>query len=64
MKILLVDDDEAILDIVSDLLKDKGYQVSTACDGFKAKTQIALYKPDLIISDIKMTPVKKSYACN
>lgn len=53
-KILLVDDDEALLEAVGDKLTAKGYTVRTAKDGAEGVTLALAEHPDLIILDIMM----------
>ncbi len=55
MKILVVDDDPILLEAISFNLKEDGYDVITADDGFKALDIIQKQEHlDLIISDIMM----------
>ncbi|WP_273832194.1 response regulator transcription factor [Guptibacillus sedimenti] len=56
-KILLVDDEEAILDVSRRYLERDGYHVITAEDGEEAIKRWQLEKPDLIVLDLMM-PVK------
>ncbi|MCA0991710.1 response regulator transcription factor [Pseudalkalibacillus hwajinpoensis] len=56
-KILLVDDEEAILDVSRRYLERDGYHVITAEDGKEAIKRWQLEKPDLIVLDLMM-PVK------
>jgi two-component system NtrC family sensor kinase len=53
-RILVVDDEEALRDLISEVLTADDYDVDTACDGDSAlrKTKSAHY--DLIVSDWKM----------
>ncbi len=53
-RILLVDDERAILKIVSIKLRISGYDVVTACDGKQALELVESAKPDLILLDIVM----------
>ena len=53
-KVLVVDDRQEIRDLLADILKTRGYQVSTATDGYDALTQFALDRPDLLITDLTM----------
>lgn len=53
-KILIVDDEPAIIEILGVRLKNIGYEVSSAGDGFEALEQIKKEKPDLIIMDVLM----------
>lgn len=51
MKILLVDDDEAILSVYSTSLKAHGYEVVTAPNGKAGLEKAATEKPDVILLD-------------
>lgn len=53
-KILLVDDEPDILEIVSYNLKNEGYQVYTAQNGEEALKKAKKKKPDLVILDVMM----------
>ncbi|MDK2784423.1 MAG: two-component system, OmpR family, response regulator VicR [Bacillota bacterium] len=53
-KILVVDDEEPIADILEFNLKKEGYQVEIAFDGEAALAKAASFKPDLIILDIML----------
>jgi CheY-like chemotaxis protein len=53
-RILVIDDDANIRDMVALLLEDEGYQVSTASDGQEALALLAQTPPDLILLDMKM----------
>ncbi len=52
--ILIVDDEAIIRKSLSMLLQSKGYQVSTAEDGFDALLRLRTISPDLITSDLNM----------
>ena len=52
--ILIVDDEPAILNSVSKILEDEGYQVAAAKSGADALKQIAADQPDLVLLDIWM----------
>ena len=54
-KILVVDDDPGILDAVSMILKDSGYQVGTEIKADKTYEKVANFKPDLILLDVLMS---------
>ncbi|MCA0172700.1 response regulator transcription factor [Bacillus sp. RAR_GA_16] len=56
-KILLVDDEEAILDVSSRYLERDGYVVITASNGEEALTKWKTEQPDLIVLDLMM-PLK------
>lgn len=52
--ILIVDDEQANTTHVVELLKQSGYTVSTASDGFKALAACKVRLPDLILLDLYM----------
>lgn len=52
--ILVVDDDQDILKLISMRLNAAGYATSAATNGEQALTQISLKRPDLIVSDLRM----------
>lgn len=54
MRILLVDDEQSYLDLMSDALRRKGHTVSVAKDGKQARESIDQERPDLIMSDVFM----------
>lgn len=56
-RILLVDDEPSILSVLSTLLKAEGYTVSAARGGEKAKELLATEEFDLMLSDIRMSPI-------
>lgn len=53
-KILIVDDESQIRNILKHLLKDEGYTVRTADNGYKAIQLVTEFRPDLILMDQKM----------
>ena len=52
--VLVVDDERNIVDFLTDLLQDEGYQVVQAFDGVMALEQINRSRPDLVIADVMM----------
>lgn len=62
-KILLVDDEPDILEIVSYNLKNEGYQVFTAQNGKEGIQKAKKKKPDLIILDVMMPVMDGIEAC-
>ncbi|MCK5849737.1 MAG: sigma-54-dependent Fis family transcriptional regulator [Kiritimatiellae bacterium] len=56
-KILLVDDEPSILSVLCTLLKAEGYEVSSALAGEKGKEMLLSEDFDLMISDIRMSPI-------
>jgi two-component system alkaline phosphatase synthesis response regulator PhoP len=53
-KILVVDDEQSILDLVTAYLRREGYEVRTAMDGPGGLKAARAYKPDLIVLDIML----------
>ena len=54
MKILLVDDETAILDALEILFRGEGYEVAVADSGPKALAALEDEKPDIVLTDIRM----------
>ena len=50
--ILIVDDDEGMLETMSDILKEKGYQTETAKTGMKAIAKAKVHPFDMALLDI------------
>jgi CheY-like chemotaxis protein len=53
-RILIVDDEPALREILAAVLADEGYAVQTAADGRSALDLITTAPPDLVITDISM----------
>ena len=53
-KILIVDDEQSILDLVTAYLRREGYEVHTAMDGPAGLKAARAHKPDLIVLDIML----------
>ena len=53
-RILIVDDEPNVLDVMATVLLDAGYSVQTAANGRIALQIIDLTPPDLIITDVMM----------
>jgi two-component system response regulator VicR len=53
-KILVVDDERDIAEIVCELLADNGYETITAYDGEQAIEMVKKHRPDGLVLDIKM----------
>ena len=62
-KILIVDDEPDILELIEYNLKKEGYQVFTASNGQEGKTEAKKVHPDLIILDIMMPKMDGIEAC-
>ncbi|MBT3336912.1 MAG: response regulator transcription factor [Anaerolineae bacterium] len=53
-KILVVDDEPSILNLITAYLKPEGYEVYTAEDGLAALKAARVFKPDLIVLDVML----------
>ena len=53
-KILVIDDEPSIINLVSAYLKPEGYEVYTAADGNAGLKAARAFKPDLIILDLML----------
>lgn len=53
-RILVVDDEANARTALAELLREEGYAVETAADGFKAFAKFEETQPDLILTDLKM----------
>jgi DNA-binding NtrC family response regulator len=52
--ILVVDDEANARNALAEILRDEGYRVETAADGFKAMGKLEELGPDLVLTDLKM----------
>ncbi len=59
-KILLIDDDPNICDLIKIYLENEGYDVKVASDGVEGLTYFKMYEPDLVLLDI-MLPKKDGW---
>jgi DNA-binding NarL/FixJ family response regulator len=55
-RILLADDHAAILDHVSDMLKDDYEVIGTVADGVAVCSEVKKLRPDVVVLDISMGP--------
>ena len=53
-KILIIDDEPSIVNLVSAYLKPEGYELYTTADGIAGLKAAAAFKPDLIILDLML----------
>ena len=63
IKILLVDDEPDIIEIIRFNLEQKGYQISTASDGLEAIKAAEKEMPNLIIMDVMLPNLDGIEAC-
>jgi len=62
-RILVVDDDRPLLELMAHTLREEGYQVSVAFDGYEAGLKMATLKPDLLVLDLIMPGVDGFSVC-
>jgi len=53
-RVLVVDDEANARSALAELLREEGYSVETAADGFKALPKLDEFAPDAIVTDLKM----------
>lgn len=54
-RVLIVDDEEAIREVLEMRLEQWGYEVAIAVDGREAQRRVESFKPDVVISDVVMS---------
>jgi CheY-like chemotaxis protein len=52
--LLVAEDDVDILSSIAELLRDEGYDVVTAANGYQALAQVRAHDPELILLDLMM----------
>lgn len=62
-KVLLVEDNRAQREMISDILKKNGLTVIIACDGLEAIEHIQKASPDLVVLDIVMPRMNGYEVC-
>jgi two-component system, OmpR family, response regulator MtrA len=62
-KVLVVDDDDAIAQLVAELLREEGYETRLVTDSRKATEAFAAFQPDLVILDVLMPSVDGISLC-
>ena len=63
IKILVVDDDPDIVEILKYNLKNSGYSVKSACNGVEAIKKAKKFIPDIILMDVMMPEMSGIEAC-
>ena len=56
-KVMVIDDDAALLQTLGWILKDRGYDVVAVSDGTNLLSQIEQERPDLILLDLNMPKI-------
>ena len=54
MKILIVDDNRSLADVICCMLERKGHEVSSAFNGLEGYSEYFQFRPDVVITDIQM----------
>lgn len=62
-KILVLDDDEDILNVISYILTDKGYEVETLSGGEEIFQAIGRFHPDLVLMDVMLGDMDGRMIC-
>jgi len=62
-RILVLDDDQAILEVLGDVLEYNGYDVNTLSRGDKIFERIEEYHPDLILLDVMLAEMDGRDIC-
>lgn len=63
-KILVLDDDQDILDIISYILTDKGYDVLSLSSGEQVFESISQFHPDLVLMDVMLGAMDGRVICS
>ena len=62
-KILIVDDEKIIQQLLSTILDDRGYQITCAGDGEEALRMVQSEIPDVVILDVRLPKVNGFDVC-
>ena len=62
-KILVVDDDVEIVEMLSYILKQAGYAIGTACNGIEALKKVRSLSPDLVLLDLMLPELDGFAVC-
>jgi two-component system response regulator (stage 0 sporulation protein F) len=53
-RVLVVDDEADARELMKSLLSLAGYEVDDAADGFSALAKVSRYRPDIVLTDLRM----------
>jgi len=56
-RILIVDDETAIAEELSDYLREEGYEVATALDGASGLKYLETFRPRVVVTDLKLPDI-------
>jgi DNA-binding response OmpR family regulator len=62
-RVLVVDDEPTVADVLRDLLVAEGYHVRTAAEGRNALASFDAWRPRLVITDLSMAPMNGIELC-
>ncbi len=62
-KIMVVDDEESLLELVNAIMEQEGYEVVTAISGKECLEKLKTVKPDLILLDMMMPGMSGREVC-
>lgn len=62
-KVLVVDDESVIRDILVDWLQEAGFETRTAANGDEGLQRLGEYQPDMVISDVWMPGMDGYHFC-
>ncbi|MFC1516178.1 response regulator [Thermodesulfobacteriota bacterium] len=62
-KILVVDDNQQVLEFITDLLEEEGHEVLKAQDGFSALNLLTDFTPDIMFVDLVMPNISGDKLC-
>ena len=63
IRILLVDDEPLVVEMLNDLLTDGPFAIETATDGYEALVKVGTFRPALIILDVVLAGLDGIEAC-
>jgi CheY-like chemotaxis protein len=63
-KIMIVDDEESLIELIRAVMEQEGYEVTTAINGEEALNKLKSVKPDLIILDMMMPGMSGREVCD
>ena len=53
-RVLVVDDEADARELITQVLSQAGYEVDDAADGFAALAKVSRYRPDVVLTDLRM----------
>lgn len=56
-KILIIDDDRELCELLAEFLESEGFEISTANDGYRGLELLGRLAPDLVVMDVMMSPI-------